>query len=186
MLLKTLTIRQHLDPFLLLVVILCWWCLVTGKLGSICTRAALAWRVQALKWQQRPETWDKSKAMDAALDNLSIFIPILQHNDMLFKQSLFEVYERSNSGNTDWFAFIRAQCRVLIVGAGQGWEVFIVNWKVLRLFVRWLCDHSNCTQTYFNKPLRVIVWKNTNKTTDLGMHSQHIIHSSRSVLGHKD
>lgn len=86
-------------------------------------------------------------------------LPILKNNDMLFMQSLPEAYERSNSGNTDWFAFIRAQRRVLVVGPGQGWEVFVVNGKVLRLLVRWLCDHSNYGEKHFNEDLRVIGWE---------------------------
>lgn len=157
MLLKCLTIRQHLDPLLLLVVILCWWCLVAGKLGSIRTRAALSWRVQAL-WKQRPQQWVKSSSNGGSAGrHCKNFLQprILTHPakqcHILFMQSLSDAYERSNSGNTDWFAFIRAQCRVLVVGPGQGWEVFVVNGEVLRLFVRWLCDHSNYGETHFDK-----------------------------------
>lgn len=46
--LRGLTIRQHLDPFLL-VVVLCWGRLVSGKLWPICIRCALACGVQVLK-----------------------------------------------------------------------------------------------------------------------------------------
>lgn len=84
-------------------------------------------------------------------------------------------HERSKSGNTDWFAFIRAQRWVFVVGSGQSWEVFVVNREVLRLFVRWFCDHSNCRKIHFNKD-----YCDEHKTADL------ITHLSGRVLSRKD
>lgn len=50
--LRSLTIGQHLDP-LLLVVVLCWGCLVSRELGPICAGCALACGVQVLNEQNQ-------------------------------------------------------------------------------------------------------------------------------------
>lgn len=53
--LRGLTIGQHLDPFLL-VVVLCRGRLVSGELGPICTGCALTCGVQVL-WKSKQSSF---------------------------------------------------------------------------------------------------------------------------------
>lgn len=130
--LRGLTIGQHLDPFLL-VVVLCWGSLVSRELGPICTGCALACGVQVL---QTKKNGFKHSLWCATL--IHTCTPTHRKTDILpdcaVEPSVVHTYS---------FAFIVVQRGVLIVWARQCREVLVMDGEILCLFSWWLCHHAN-------------------------------------------
>lgn len=128
--LRGLTIGQHLDPFLL-VVVLCWGSLVSGELGPICTGCALVCGVQVLHTKKKPFTYS------------------------LWCATLIDTHTQTdilpNCAHTYSFVFIVVQRGILIVWARQCRKVLIVDGEILCLFSWWLRHHANWWWTQWSR-----------------------------------
>lgn len=134
--LRGLTIGQHLDPFLL-VVVLCWGRLVSGELGPICIGCALARGVQVLQTRKKT-VFKKRKKSSEIIPFWCITLKKKKQTDILPHCA-----EEPSVAHTYSFAVVVVQRGVLIVWARQCREVLVMDGEILCLFSWWLRHHAN-------------------------------------------
>ena len=153
-----LTVRKHLNPFLLLVVVARCGALVAGELWTIWVRGGLSWWVQILIGQKRREkevlrdgtSRDIRARREQGHDTM-----IKNINDWKIGQNRAKQKNKRGENRTENRKHEKQQANrfAVLVGAGgvfrlvvwprESWEIFVMDGEILRLFTGRLGYHAN-------------------------------------------